>query len=116
MVGEAAAEAGRRAVEELGPKRRSLTAINEGMTKPVRDEQRQGEKGIYSHKHIHTVACCLSHSHEEHSFYLLVSFPSGGVLPVRRGFSLYWEKLGAAPLPPGLRRVQHIEPPENRIP
>lgn len=46
MVGEATTEAEHRVIEELGPKRRLLMAVNESKTKPVRDRRERERKEI----------------------------------------------------------------------
>ena len=45
MVGEATAEAEHRVIEELGPKRRLLMAVNESKAKPVREGKGREGKG-----------------------------------------------------------------------
>lgn len=40
VASEASVEAEHRVIEELGPKRRLLMAVNESKEKPVRDEMR----------------------------------------------------------------------------
>lgn len=45
MVGEATTEAEHRVIEELGPKRRLLMAVNESKSKPVREGGRKRGMG-----------------------------------------------------------------------